>query len=914
MFFKRLATGGALLFCGVAAPALFYVAPAAAQSAAPIRIAAKPVSAALTELAQKTGANVLFSPEAVAGLRSTSINVTATPDQAARLLLAGTSLEVVKDRTGAIIVRARGVGLEQISTSAGPGPQAGAVDQPAPGASDAPVGQVDEIIVTATRRFENIQDVPMTVTPVTARQIDDLKLQRFEDVQQLSPGLALNRTGRIATSSLRGVTYNPDSNAAPSLDTYMNEVPISPEFVFQSIFDVQQIEVLRGPQGLNRGRPAPVGAITLTTRRPDMDEFSGSFSGTASEFDAYNLQAAISVPIVNDVLAFRLAALYDKDSSNGVRNFVTGDESRRLTRGVRATLEWRPTADIDVVLAHNRLRSKVVTYTAVEGPGAGYNGPVIADGRALIGVTEGPALFPVEVDLTSLNVTYDLPNHRLSYNLGKVYAENQAISDLDPGNTLPGYSQLQWVGGPDRTWTHELRLESSGPDRFVDYTVGLWHFNRKMDTFVQPNPPNFRPGAFGSPLVTPAVVQTPDLRYSLPINVYIPQEITNKAIYANLTFHLTPRADFNIGGRYFKETSDREQSTVIGAGLQAIAIGTPCAFLAGINGFTGGSSYAGTCDLLIPASVATQANSSKEEDSVYGASLRYKFTDDVLGYVSYGRSWRPGGITVGVQGVPANVLFYDPETSKSYEVGVKTEWFERRLTVNAAVFRQEFDGYINTSGFGIPYVNTAANGTTSLSSGAFTFNADAITTGAELEIFVRPTDNWNLGLSWATADGYYDNAFVPCRDSNNDGTPDNLALPIGYRPANGATYATCPGDGINNQPNWTFNAQSELIIPMPQTQMEGYLRGLWNYRPAAQGSVYTIPSYSIVNLFAGVRTEAWDFGVFARNLLDEDLLLSDPAAPNITSTEFQFDSGYRAVDYLRGRELGVSLSYRFGAG
>jgi iron complex outermembrane recepter protein len=105
---------------------------------------------------------------------------------------------------------------------------------------------IEEVVVTAQRRSESVQEGPMTVTPVTAEQITDLKLQRFEDVQQLSPGLALNRTGRASTSSLRGVTFNPDSGAAPSIDTYINEVPLDPQFAFQSIFDVQQIEVLRG--------------------------------------------------------------------------------------------------------------------------------------------------------------------------------------------------------------------------------------------------------------------------------------------------------------------------------------------------------------------------------------------------------------------------------------------------------------------------------------------------------------------------------------------------------------------------------------------------------------------------------------------------------------------------------------------
>jgi iron complex outermembrane recepter protein len=783
------------------------------------------------------------------------------------------------------------------------------------------VTAIEEVVVTAQRRSESVQEVPMTVTPVTAEQINDLKLQRFEDVQQVSPGLALNRTGRESTSSLRGVTYNPDSGAAPSIDTYVNEVPLDPQFAFQSIFDVQQIEVLRGPQGLNRGRPSPVGAITMTTRRPDMNEFGGTLNATWSEFDATNVQAAVSIPIVKDKVALRLAGLYDENDNGGVRNIVRGDESYRVSRGLRGTLEIRPTDDLDFVLSHTRLRGKAVNYTAVEGPGVGYNGPAIPDGRALVSVTEGPALFPVELDATTLNSTWDLGNHLLTYNFGLVKADVSSLADLDGSNAIPNYAGIQHVRnlGADKTLTHELRLSSTGADNFVDYTVGLWYFKRQSHTLVDPQQgAAFLPGAFGPTNAVP--IGPPNPLYVLDIAVDLPSENENRAIYGNLAFHLTDKTDLEVGARYFNDKQALSATVIFRETQIALppeALGLPPGLTCDMVGLP--STYAGFCDVTaIPASSTFQSRETDDKDWTYGASLRHRFTEDLMAYLTYGHSWRGGGMTVGVSGVPDDVLFYDAEESDALEFGVKSEWLDGRLRVNAAIYRQKFKGYINTSGFRIPYVSEAGSVLTLNEGGGFTFNADAVTDGAEIEIQARPLENWDFSINWATADGHYEDASIPCRDTNLDGVDDNLPIEDGEALAQelfsrGLTFPVCQSSGrINNQPGWSMSAQSEFRLPVGGSDMEAYLRGLLTYRPEVDFNNFIVDSYAQVNLFAGVRTDAWDFGVFARNLFDEDLQLSNPTAP--FETYGGFPTGYREVNYLRGRELGVSLRYSFGAG
>jgi iron complex outermembrane receptor protein len=129
-----------------------------------------------------------------------------------------------------------------------------------------------DIIVTATRRAENLQDVPMSVNVATGEQLEKFKIFDVKDVSQLAPGLQLtNTTGRNNTTTLRGITFDPDQGTGPAVQTYYNEIPTDAQTIFTAIYDIQQIEVLRGPQGLLRGLSAPAGSITIATRKPSFD-------------------------------------------------------------------------------------------------------------------------------------------------------------------------------------------------------------------------------------------------------------------------------------------------------------------------------------------------------------------------------------------------------------------------------------------------------------------------------------------------------------------------------------------------------------------------------------------------------------------------------------------------------------------
>ena len=734
-------------------------------------------------------------------------------------------------------------------------------------AQDAETGtEVGEVIVTATRRAENIQDVPLTVTAVSGKELQDLNIFTFDDVDVLVPGLELtSSSGFGASASLRGVGFNSQASTSPAVDIYFNETPLDANYAFQSIYDVGQIEVLRGPQGTLRGRPAPAGAVTIASRRPNLSELGGTASLSLSDQNAVNAWAAINVPLIKDRLAMRVAVIRDENDGDRVRNFA-GDKSSNKTDSWRASLRFVPTDNIDINLSYQDLQTDRVSLSEVQGPGLfGLNGPAITQRGRSAQVTPNTGL--QEAKITTLSATWDLGSNRIVYTGGYQDMHFQTKNQQDPGNIAAigaalGFTYVPGVQTVDSFYeqsTHELRFESTG-DRFMDYVVGYWRLHSATHTPGNQLVSSFAP-ALGSVFFT------------------VDTNSTDQALFGNLVFHLSDRTELSVGARYLENVSVRGDVLEI-----------PAFFLTASR----------------PANVVSR-------EGVYTASLSHHFTDDVMGYATYGHSWRPGGVTVANTSptVGSQFIFAPPEESDSYELGVKSEWFDKSVRVNAAVYRQDFTNFVSRFE-GINYDNPSSPG--GFGTGGFSFGADAVVSGAEVELAWDVTERWNVQLNMFTADGHFDNAQVLCNDSNNDGLPDTgIPAPGSFDPGG---ISTCVSNGaISSTPNWGATLQSEFTFPV--FGLEGYLRGLYTYAPenhnfrADEG--FTRESYGILNLYTGVRgvDQNWEIGLWAKNLLDDDTVYSQ-AANNIQSSGI--DTGYRSISYVPAREAGVSLRYSFGGG
>ncbi|MBK9470562.1 MAG: TonB-dependent receptor [Pseudomonadales bacterium] len=786
-----------------------------------------------------------------------------------------------------------------------------AVAQPTFGQPAAGSQELEEIIVTATRREQSVQDVAVSITALSGEQLEKLKFFEFEDMAAATPGLSMTSTAREpGVIAVRGIGFAPNSSAPPAVDVYLNELPIDAVYAFTSIYDIQQMELLRGPQGTLRGRPSPAGAVTMTTRRPDLGEVGGSVSGSFSDADAQNYQGALNVPIVKDTLALRVAGVKNTNEGPGGK-LLNGDAPEVDDEGLRATLLFQATDELEFLLTHHYMDRAIDNFTFVEGAGAGYNGPAIsADDRR--GVAEKMGRQDQEIEITSLQASWDIGEHQLVYIGGYQDLTNEFMQDLDGANAVVDYSSLQHTATDFEVTTHELRFESGGGGR-IDYSAGLWYSDTETSTDV--HQVSELTGAFGYP---PTPRGPADPAYLIGVDIYIPTDAENTAAFGHLEFHVTDKLDIGVGARYLEEKSERSQQLDLGSSLIAIDIGQGepltsilCPTILGqVTGLPWqGQTYPNTCDLALAASSFYQPAEEDWDHWVYDASIRYSLSDLTMVYFTAAHSWRPPGVTVGITApIPDDILFGPPEQSDAFELGLKSEWLDRRLRFNAAMFYQEFDGFIGRFE-DVPYVN---DNTQTVDEGGFTYNGDAIAYGLEADLFWLISDEWTAQLSMSAQKGEFDDASVPCRDTDFDGKPDNGANPAYADWGASGPVAFCVSDDpISNLPEWNATLQSEYVIP--RDALEYYLRGLLNYQPENDNFTtgFERDSFALMNLYAGVRSSdgRWDVTLWAKNALDEDTVLQLDSEGVVAG----FASGYRGVAVLPEREIGVSVRYAFGS-
>lgn len=768
----------------------------------------------------------------------------------------------------------------------------------AEGGADVGTSNSGDIIVTANRREQRLQDVPATVTAVTNQEIATLKLLQVEDVEKLSPGLQLDKgsTGYSATIGLRGTSWDTNSGALPVVDFYFDDVVTPPNFAFQAMYDIGQIEVLRGPQGTLRGRPSPTGAITIVTARPDLTQHGGYAQLTATSLGGMNGQGAINLPLIEDRLGIRVSGLVDRTEANGVRSFGNGKDPYSETNAVRGSIRAQPTDTLDIRLTYDHIEADFSLYNPVVGPGAGYNGPVIAslDRRA---VAERPEATRQNIEMASLQIKQELPfGADLIYVGGFQNIVTNSSTSVDPGRAILNLDLAQGVFAEEEYWSHELRLQAIGP--VFDYVVGAYHNkSAKGVTLVTIEVP--LSGAFGPPgsFTGPA-----NPAYVLNGLIDIAAEGSSRALFANATWHATDRLDIQGGVRYniIKKADVITQSFAAARNAFINPVPFPCIFLGpGIAA----SPYPGSCDALLPAGATTLPRALTSKPWTYDASVRYEITPDVNVYARLGHSFRQGQTNVGLQvGSPpspilAPLVYSTPETSNSYEAGIKAALMDRRLRVNLSVFQQDFKDYLNSfTNINTRNPNSGAIGPTP----ALTYNVDARVRGVEGEMSFKASENWDVSIVAAYATSKIKNQLVPC---NNAAVPLTAANPINFCTSNAA---------ISDLPKFSSTVQSEVRMPLGENQ--AYLRGLANYRGKAvnPNTLFRTNDFVLLDLFAGLRIgDQADISLFAKNLLNTQQELNRNAVP--FGSVAGVASGYRGTMITARREFGVSARFQFGS-
>lgn len=756
-----------------------------------------------------------------------------------------------------------------------------------------------EIIVTAQRRSESLQKVPMAVTVASGEELKKLVLTDFKDVQQLSPGLEMsNSDGRRNVATIRGISFEPDTGSDPAVDIYFNDIAVDAQTVFGAIYDVGQIEVLRGPQGIFRGRTSPAGAITLATKRANLNEIEGYIQGSATTRDAINAQGGVSLPLVPGVLALRVAGLVDFNRGGSVTR-LDGKESSNKTMSGRVSFAYSPSDRFRANLMYQYFYSDLSPFQAVFGPGnkpyallgdMTSTGPVVSiDDRRALG-TSTPR-FINTTHLITLDTELELTDSiKWSVNAGyQITNQKQNYPNLNTEVAVPGYVAKTRLTLPPKTLTIDTRISSDGAGS-IDWMVGgYWQQFNSVSTIYSSDSDLFNGFAFAplNPAVAPPTNAVSDLVIPIRKDAY--------ALFGSVRVNVSDALRIEAGLRYNWFTFDQQ------------SIFSYC-----LPDF-------GFCPVNnLPAYGANLAKRSNKA-LTGGASISYDVTPDVTTYVSYGRSYRAPAAQNGaaLSGITdPTLLLSRPETSDAFEAGIKAKMLDGRLNVALSGFYQKYKDYVAY----MPSLN-ARDFQGSITSIPTAINGDAVSKGIEFQVSGKVSDNFDLGISGSYVDANYDNATVPCNQTTATGAA--------FIPA-GQNVATClRNDRIAQVPKFTASFNGEVRLPTGNITPFG--RWLVNYRPGFNSlqDNYQYQDIVNVNLYLGIRgeDEKWEVSVFAKNLLDQARativssqqlqqsigVVLDPAtfAPLSGVAGAPILSGYRSAVITPPREFGLTARFKW---
>ncbi len=725
-----------------------------------------------------------------------------------------------------------------------------------------------DIIVTANKRAERLQDVPKSVDVVQGDTIQKLNLRSFSEIDQLAPGLSLTAKEPTTNSvTLRGVGFDPNSGSSPTVDIYFNETPLDASSAFRALYDVGQIEVLRGPQGTLRGRTSPSGAITIATRRAGLDEIDGYFQQTLTTREGINSQGAVSVPLIPGMLAVRAAGLFDRNIGTGVTNLRTGDQDRDRTESGRLSIAFRPTSQLNFDLTYQYLNNRTLTSPMLFTlPGLTTN-PILEPSDRSALVTK-PGRYNYKGHLVSLAAGLDLGGVALNYIGGYQNIGQGRVTDIAYGGSLPDFSQNQSFQTKNEQLSQELRLTSQG-NRFWNFLVGGYYEHSTSRTGVTQDQYLFQFVPAGTP---------PQFVPKLDVGVRIPSKSDTYAIFTDHRFQVTDKDQLQVGLRY-QESKVRTDfiQTLSGAVLGPVPI--------------------------VSSGVSPENRNRTFRQLTGGASFRHEFSRDLTAYATYGRSYRPGSLNTTTARLDESLLVTRAETSNNYEVGLKGSLADRKVQFTLAIYQQDFDNYLAYTNSYLA-VSTGKDGVVD-NNAAFTFNGDARVRGVEATLSTRIGSQLQLGLSGTYNDAKFKNATAPCNDFNGDGIADSNGA---QRVPVGQNVAFCRLNGrLSDQAPWGVSVNAEYRVPVSGNR-ELFVRGLANYVPKREDPFINVKYGDLLNnsVFLGVRglDDAYELSVFAKNLANVAVLTT--RGP--TQVDYSvFPTGYGAGSAVRPREIGLNF-------
>ncbi len=743
-------------------------------------------------------------------------------------------------------------------------------DAPAPSLAREPAA--DDVIVTARRREETAQDVPIALSVVGGETLERTGTNNVGRLTQLQPSLQLYSTNpRNTAVNIRGLgapfgltNDGIEQGVGIYIDQVYNSRVAASTFDF---LDVERVEVLRGPQGTLYGKNTTAGAINIATRKPTFAT-EGRVEATLGNYDFHQVKAALSGPIVADTLALRVATTY-ANRRGTIFNVTTGDwVNSQDNLGVRAQLLWRAAPGLELTLTgdYNRQDPEccVQIYVRTGATQRPLNRQYAALAAAFNYTPPSTDAFDRVTDLDSpIRAKQELGglSLRAEWNIGP--GTLTSVSAWRFWNWTPS-NDRDFTGLPittvsanpsqQRQWTQEFRFASSGDNR-LDYTLGVFGFHQTIATQglqVQ--------GAAASRFLlnpTSANASNPAVLNGLRSENDIAFENTSVAAFGQLIWRVSDGLRLQPGLRvnYDRKVGEYEAVVRTAAGSTIL--------------------NADQRGVLAPQSYNARFSAWNASGDL---TLSYDLAPDVLAYATYARSFKSGGINLSglpldLNNVPIqSAASVRPEKVNHYEIGLKSQFWNRRATFNLAAYWTDIGDY----------QATVTNGQLGVLRG-YLANAEKVRVrGIESDFSIRPSDRLSLYFNAAYTDGRYVK-FVdaPCPPELAGGAATTAANPAsaagtpgGFSPAN----CNISGQWLPGISKWSLSYGGEYGIETRLLGADGrvFLGIDGNYRTRFSSnpsrSIYTdIAGYGLVNARLGFRGgEGWNASAWVRNALDAE--------------------------------------------
>ncbi len=716
---------------------------------------------------------------------------------------------------------------------------------------------LEEIIVTARKREESVQDIPLSVSALTAETMERAGIDDLASVADFTAGLLYQDYGGggLGSPVIRGQAQTDIGSVESNVGVFVDGVFVTSRGNLEfGLLDMERVEVVKGPQSALYGNNTFAGAINYVSKRPT-EELSGKVSATVGDAGRFDVSGALSGTLVDDVLRGRIAGGYSEFDGT-IDNSIGGDLGGYDEKyAVSAQLDYTPTDSFEARTylyygegsmdptagfiylnncgGFNSLQSDTIT---------GRGGTIF---RYFCGDMFAPDQVTVREELTFGNKT----NSLLAYvSLGWDITEKLSLSSLSsigdydsdavveffynaPLDTPPELRQLLVpIFGGSEDWSQELRLDYAGDGR-LDWTAGVYLNSFEVDQ-------NFGVGFPGNPrqVINRDTLTDSDLW----------------SVFAGIDYALSDTVDLRVEGRY--QSDDRNVR-------------------------------------LIDINAGTETELSDEfSDTTFRASIDYAVTDTIMVYTSVAKGSKSGGFNNTP--LVAEQTF-DPEENLVYEAGIKSTLLDGALQINAAIFHAEWsDAQIR----GPSQVPGNPN---------ITQNAGNVTTpGGEIDVSWAITDNWLLTAGYAYSDPTFDSGTTDIQHGRRCNTPEDCGLTAGP----GGVGIDVSGNRVDRSVQHTAYLSSTFSWNV--NDYEFYFRADGSHtgdQPQRSLNLQWLPSRTLVNArTAVIMPNGWELALWARNLFDEQYIYSALNQP-----EFFPSSTFSTGHVANGRTFGVTANFNF---